>query len=265
MCLKEYKMTGLYFICYNASMYYLFVNKSSKTPIYQQLATSIRNAIADHTLNHDDQLPTDDDICVQFGISNIVVKQAYSVLAKERLITRIRGKGTFVTTVPKIEATINDFKNVEAQFAKLGILKKLNLIEVVDHHDLAYQFLNLKAGEAAFRIMTTAIYQKTPVYTQEMILPCALFPNLDKVFINPNYSVTLLAKDMYQLPLAYSTHDFNLENLMSSSAQILQVARHEASYVFNSTYLDVSRKPLFFIRSIYPGRYLKLNYTQVSQ
>lgn len=246
-------------------MYYLFVNKSSKTPIYQQLATSIRQAIADHILNHGDQLPTDDDICVQFGISNIVVKQAYSVLAKENLISRIRGKGTFVTTVPKIEAVIRDYRNVESEFAKLGITKKLNLIEIIDHHDLAYQFLNLNASEPAYRIMITAIHQKTPVFTQELVLPCALFPNLDRVFINPNYSVTQLAKDMYQLPLAHSTHDFNLESLISSTAQMLQVDRNEAAYVFNSTYLDHNRKPLFFVRSAYPGRYLKLNYTQVAK
>ena len=244
-------------------MYYLFVNKSSKTPIYQQLATSIRQAIADHVLNHDDQLPTDDDICVQFGISNIVVKQAYSVLTKEHLINRVRGKGTFVTTVPKVEANIHDFQNVEAQYAQLGIVKKLNLIEVVDRHDLAYQFLNLKEGDLAYRIMITAIYHKTPVYMQELILPSSLFPNLDKVFINPNYSVSLLAKDMYQLPLTHSSHDFNIENLMSSSAQMLQVTRNEASYVYNSTYFGSDERPLFFIRSTIPGRYLKLTYTQV--
>lgn len=244
-------------------MYYLFINKSSKTPIYQQLAVSIRQAITDHLLNHDDQLPTDDDICVQFGISNIVVKQAYAVLTKEHLITRIRGKGTFVTTVPKVEASIHDYKSVENQFSKLGIIKKLNLIEVIDRHDLAYQFLNLKEGENAFRIMITAIHHKTPVYIQELILPCSIFPNLDKVFINPNYSVTLLAKDMYQLPLSHSSHEFNIENLISSTAQLLQVERHEASYVFNSTYLDDKHQPLFFTRSTYPGRYLKLTYTQV--
>lgn len=249
-------------VCYNCPMYYLFVNKSSKTPIYQQLATSIRQAIADHILNHDDQLPTDDDICVQFGISNIVVKQAYSVLTKEHLINRVRGKGTFVTTVPRVEANIHDYRNVEANFAKLGIIKKLNLIELIENHDLAYPFLDLKAGDLAFRIMITAIHQKTPVYTQEMVLSCALFPNLDKVFINPNYSVTLLAKDMYQLPLAHSNHDFNMENLISSSAQMLQVERHEASYVYNSTYLDKEHKPLFFIKTTIPGRYLKLNYSQ---
>jgi len=244
-------------------MYYLFVNKSSKTPIYQQLATSIRQAIANHVLNHDDQLPTDDDICVQFGISNIVVKQAYSVLTKEHLINRIRGKGTFVTTVPKVEANIHDFHNVETKYGQLGIVKKLNLIEVIDNQALAFRFLNLEDGGLAFRIMMNSIYQKTPVYMQEMVLPCMLFPNLDKVFINPNYSVSLLAKDMYQLALAHSTHDFNIENLMSSSAQMLQVDRNEASYVYNSTYLDHERRPLFFIRSTIPGRYLKLSYSQV--
>ena len=246
-------------------MYYLFVNKSSKTPIYQQLASSIRLAISDHILSHDDQLPTDEDICIQFGISNIVVKQAYSVLASEHLITRIRGKGTFVTTVPQIEATFSDFKHLDEQFSKLGVTKKLNLIEVIDHHDLAYAYLNLEEGSLAFRINLCAIYQKTPVYCQEMVLPCSWFPNLDKVFINPNYSVSLLAKDMYQLPLTHSTHDFSLENLLSSTSQMLQVTRREAAFVFRSTYLDSSKKPLFFIQSTYPGRYLRLTYKQEKQ
>jgi DNA-binding GntR family transcriptional regulator len=246
-------------------MYYLFVNKSSKTPIYQQLASSIRLAISDHVLNHDDQLPTDEDICVQFGISNIVVKQAYSVLASEHLITRIRGKGTYVTTVPQIEATFSDFRQLDQQFSNLGVTKKLNLIEVIDHHDLAYSYLNLKEGDLAYRITLSAIYQKTPVYCQEMVLPCSWFPNLDKVFINPNYSVSMLAKDMYQLPLAHSSHDFSLENLLSSTSQMLQVTRHEAAYVFRSTYRDTHKKPLFFIQSTYPGRYLKLTYKQENQ
>ena len=198
-------------------MHYLFVNKTSKTPIYQQLASSIRLAISQNVLNHDDQLPTDEDICIQFGISNIVVKQTYSLLASEHLITRIRGKGTFVSTVPQIEANFSDYKHLEEQFSKLGVIKKLNLIEIIDHH-LAYSYLNLKEGTSAYRITLSAIYQKTPVYSQEMILPCSLFPNLEKVYLNPNYSVALLAKDIYQLPLSHSTHDFLLENLLSSTS-----------------------------------------------
>jgi DNA-binding GntR family transcriptional regulator len=134
---------------------------------------------------------------------------------------------------------------------------------VVENHNLAYQSLSLKEGDSAFRIMITAIYQKTPVYIQEMILPCTLFPNLDKVFINPNYSVSQLAKDMYQLSLANSRHDFNIKNLVSSSAQMLQVDRNEASYLYNSTYFDDEGSPLFFVRSTIPGRYLKLTFSQV--
>ena len=243
-------------------MFYLFINKSSKQPIYQQLAVSIRQAIKDHVLSHGDQLPPDEDICVQFGISNIVVKQAYSILAQEHLIIRIRGKGTFVTTVPQLEVAFSEYKQIDQQFAKLGITKKLNLIEIIHAHDLAYSYLKLETGTAAYRIMISAVYQKTPVYCQELILPCALFPNLDKVFINPNYSIALLAKDMYQLALTHSKHDFSLENLKSSTSQYLQVDRHEAAFVFHSTYLDQHQKGLFYVASTYPGRYLKLTYTQ---
>ncbi len=243
-------------------MFYLHINKTSKQPIYQQLVLSIKKAIADQVLKHDDQLPTDEDICTQFGISNIVVKQAYSVLTKEKLISRIRGKGTFVTTVPKIETAITNIKILEQRFTQMGVQKKLNLIEIIDQHELAFAYLNLEPGTLVYRILLTAVYHTTPVYGQELILPCSSFPNLDKAFINPNYPITLLAKDMYQLPLARSKHEFSVENLQSFSSQMLQVERHEAAYIYRSTYVDSQDKPLFFIQSTYPGRYLKLVYTQ---
>jgi DNA-binding GntR family transcriptional regulator len=243
-------------------MFYLHINKTSKQPIYLQLVSSIKKAIADQVLKHDDQLPTDEDICTQFGISNIVVKQAYSVLTKEKLISRIRGKGTYVTTVPQIEATISNIKNLEQRFAQCGVQKRLNLIEIIVTHETAFAYLNLEPGTLVYRIILTALLQNTPVYGQELILPCSSFPNLDKAFINPNYPLTLLAKDMYQLPLSSSKHDFSVESLQSFLSQMLQVERHEAAYVYRSTYFDPNKKPLFFIQSTYPGRYLKLFYTQ---
>ncbi|TXT18210.1 MAG: GntR family transcriptional regulator [Erysipelotrichaceae bacterium] len=243
-------------------MFYLHINKTSKQPIYQQLVSCIKKAITDQVLKHDDQLPTDEDICTQFGISNIVVKQAYSVLTQEKLISRIRGKGTYVTTVPKTEMAISNIKNLEQRFAQMGVLKRLNLIEIITEHDMAFAYLGLESGTLVYRIILTAVYQTTPVYGQELILPCSSFPNLDKAFINPNYPLTLLAKDMYQLPLTSSKHDFSVENLQSFSSQMLQVERHEAAYIYRSTYLDQHKKPLFFIQSTYPGRYLKLVYTQ---
>ena len=136
------------------------------------------------------------------------------------------------------------------------------MIEIIDTHETAFAYLNLEPGTLVYRIILTAVLHTTPVYGQELILPCSSFPNLDKAFINPNYPLTLLAKDMYQLPLSSSKHDFSVENLQSFLSQMLQVERHEAAYIYRSTYFDPSKKPLFFIQSTYPGRYLKLVYTQ---
>lgn len=241
-------------------MNYVFINKISNRPIYTQLSDSIRLAIMNHQLKHMDQLPTEDELCKKFEISNIVVKQAYQVLSKEGLITRVQGKGTFVRAIPCINLDIHDFKDIEQRFSALGAGKKVNLMDIVKDHDLAFSALKLEEGEEAYRFVLTASIIFTPVYSVELIMPRKSFPNFESVFINPNLSVVTVAKSLYGIRVESSTHDFRLVNLNNSDAQQLQIETDQAAHVIDSVYFDEQQNPLFYTKTIYPCDYLSFNY-----
>ena len=70
--------------------------RSSRIPLWLQLKTAIADMIVQRGLQPDDKLPSETDLCNQFGVSRIVVRQAMSQLVTEGLVYRQQGRGAFV-------------------------------------------------------------------------------------------------------------------------------------------------------------------------
>jgi DNA-binding LacI/PurR family transcriptional regulator len=64
--------------------------------LYVQIEQWIRTRIDDHVLRDGDQLPTEIELCKRFRVSRSTIRQALSRLEQDGLVTRIRGKGTFL-------------------------------------------------------------------------------------------------------------------------------------------------------------------------
>jgi GntR family transcriptional regulator len=67
------------------------------TPLYYQLKTVLESKILSQELKESERLPSEAELCEQYNVSRVTVRQALSELMKAGLIYRDRGKGTFVT------------------------------------------------------------------------------------------------------------------------------------------------------------------------
>jgi len=67
------------------------------TPLYHQLKNILKSRILSNELKGNRRLPTEAELCAEYNVSRITVRQALSELIKEGLIYRDRGRGTFVT------------------------------------------------------------------------------------------------------------------------------------------------------------------------
>ena len=72
------------------------IDKASPVPYYYQLRQLLERAVTDGSLEAGQQVPTEAALCERFDVSRTVVRQALSDLEREGLVTRIKGKGTFV-------------------------------------------------------------------------------------------------------------------------------------------------------------------------
>ena len=72
------------------------VNPSSGLPIYVQIETQVKNAIAAGALKRDQALPSVRRLASELGINPNTVARAYQELERNGVIATIRGGGTYV-------------------------------------------------------------------------------------------------------------------------------------------------------------------------
>ncbi len=64
--------------------------------LYHQLARKLRERIISCQYAPGDTIPTEPQLCEEFGMSRITVRQAVSILESEGMVQRQQGRGTFV-------------------------------------------------------------------------------------------------------------------------------------------------------------------------
>ena len=72
------------------------LDRSSAVPYYVQLKKALQSKIQNGVYAPGELIPTEIELCRQYGISRHTVRQALSELVKEGVVYRVPGKGTFV-------------------------------------------------------------------------------------------------------------------------------------------------------------------------
>jgi len=74
------------------------IDRSSPVPFYFQLAELLESEIAEGRLAPGARLPSEPELCEEYGLSRTTVRQALGRLEQRGLIARRKGQGTFVRT-----------------------------------------------------------------------------------------------------------------------------------------------------------------------
>lgn len=79
--------------------------KKGGIPLYYQVMRGLKEQILSGKLNPGQQLPSEAQLTQRFHVSRVVVRQALQILDEQGLITRVRGKGTYVSQKVAEDAT----------------------------------------------------------------------------------------------------------------------------------------------------------------
>jgi len=82
------------------------IAKNGSVPLYRQLEEILKQRIKNGELKPGDQIPTEFELCEEFGISRMSVRQALAELANDSFLCRHQGRGTFVNHLVSSKAKL---------------------------------------------------------------------------------------------------------------------------------------------------------------
>jgi len=140
------------------------IDKSSKTPLYIQIADKIKLLLDEGIIEVEDKLPAIRALAEHLSVNNVTIVNAYQMLSDEKVTYKVRGSGSYIA--PKSEelmAQISEFDNAENQVYQMKDAQmivhdyainfatatpKANLFPVTDFKKAINYVLDRDMGEA---------------------------------------------------------------------------------------------------------------------
>jgi GntR family transcriptional regulator len=238
-------------------MDYIFIDKTVKTSIYKQIASSIKDAIDGGRLTYNDRLPTEKEICEVFDVSQTAVKMAYQQLIDQAMIKRIKGKGTFVTNRSLYH---QDLMNVyHFEFQPENEIKDI-MFACVDDEYIINRMLKMEKEDTFFVIHRIVKSHQAPLLYQHIYLPEKMYPKLKKKY-TPNTGVFSLIQDLYPYKIHHIQNTFSPAIASSAEAQLLHILPGEAIYLIRSQIFDSEERVMGYIVNYFPGEFSSFEVT----
>ena len=172
------------------------LSSDGSSPLYFQLLSVIKRYISAGLLQPGDLLPSEAEMTRSFGISRSTVRLAMGALEEEGLVTRHRGRGTFVAE-PKMRRRTENLWSFTAETEALGLEPSSTLLEFTIIHPAEdiVTLLELKQKNTdVYRITRIRRVNGEPLMLETSFYPTYIYPNLSQDLVEANSIYSLLSQ-----------------------------------------------------------------------
>ena len=162
------------------------IDFDSHIPYYIQLIEALKEKISLGEWKVGDQLPSEPELCEIYGVSRTVVRQALREIELESLITRRKGKGTFIAE-PKIsESLAQKLTGFYQDMVERGLepVTKVLHHEIVPANEKIADYLEVEPGTLVYEITRLRYVNEEPILLVTTYLPYELCPQLRDIDIS---------------------------------------------------------------------------------
>lgn len=153
--------------------------RSRTIPIYQQVQRHLRDLVTSGELQPGHLVPSERELCEQFGISRMTVRQAIQDLAQEGVFYRQRGRGTFVAK-PKVEQkNLMSFSEIIRERGGTPGAKVLALERRQAGDKLCARFPAFSPSDLVYALKRLRTVDGHPVGVEQAYVLSSAFPGLD--------------------------------------------------------------------------------------
>jgi len=157
------------------------IDPQNALPLYHQLYEILHDKILNHEWQPGDLIPAEFELTEKFQVSRITIRRVLDMLAKEGLVKRERGRGTFVAE-PRLEHGLSRIVNFTEDMIHRGFKPSTRVIfaGVVPASDYIAERLDIEEGEELVRLDRLRLADNEPMCVEHSYLIHKYVPNILK-------------------------------------------------------------------------------------
>lgn len=223
------------------------IDRFNQEKLYLQLTRIFLGEITSGRWQLEKQIPTEEDLCKNYNVSKITVRQAINNLVTEGYLTKIQGKGTFVTcTLPATGGLAMKTRLTEEMFGEEVNVKREILSRGMKEPPQDVKAY-LKTEESVYHILSRRMANNEPVYIEEAFIPYHMVPDVEKMDISSNSFYALLQKNALK-KIFKIIQTIEVSTIRGDSARDLGAVEGKPALVVHRLLLSSDNTPVAYTR-----------------
>ncbi|PFG41146.1 GntR family transcriptional regulator [Georgenia soli] len=219
------------------------LDPASAVPLYAQLEEVLLRRVEAGEWPAGAQIPTESQLCEAYGVSRVTVRQALGRLARRGLLSRGRGRGTFVRDA-RLTAGARSVSSFSAELSERGMRpgsRVLDVGEVPATAEVATA-LGREPGTTLIRLRRVRLGDGLPIGVQSSLLVAERFPGL-AAHLGDDVSLYEVLRTRYGTAPVEATEVFRVTGMPREIAPLLEVGR--GTHGFHATRVTYDGREAF--------------------
>jgi GntR family transcriptional regulator len=233
------------------------MTRSTSTPVlYLQVADDLRQGILSKRWFPGELLPSDHDLCREYGVSRGTVTRAIEILLQEGLAHRRQGAGTYVSR-PSMRRRPGFLSSFSSSVRKQGRIPSQRVLEV--QHLTRNEALQYGCSTGALKLSRLRLVDGIPWAIHRSIIPDTVVAKVPA--LQPEGAATLHAADfsLYQameeagIVVDHAEEILRARTATAEEAALLGIAENDALMAIHRKGFDAADRLLEMMESDYVG------------
>ena len=230
------------------------IDFNSHIPYYIQLIEALKEKIQSGEWQAGDQIPSEPDLCESYGVSRTVVRQSLREIELEGLITRRKGKGTFVSEPKLSESLAQKLTGFYQDMVERGHTIETHVLhhEVVPAEKKVAEYLGVRPGTTVVDIKRLRFIKDEPIVLVTSYLPLHLCPDLAEADIT-NKSLYEFLENECGVIIAYGRRSIEAVAADQKEANLLQIEVGAPLILLDSVSYLEDDTPIEYYHAVHRG------------
>lgn len=230
------------------------IDHQSPIPYYVQVKEVLRDRIKSGVWKHNDQLPSEAELCEIFAVSRTVIRQALQDLIHDGLVVRLKGKGSFVAPAKISEQLVQKLTGFYHDMTAQGYKPVTQVLrqQVTPAAPQTAEHLALEPGTPVIEIVRLRFVNDIPIVLVTSYLPYALCPGLAQDGLSHQSLYDLLEKK-YGLYITNGRRVIQAVPASENEAQLLEVSRGAPLFLLDSVSYLANGMPVEYYFAYHRG------------